>query len=246
MVGIFLLGGLFRFTNYIGAICGVIVSFTIVGCISVGSLTVPQYTPALPPGPIDGCMDFNETILGNLNASIHTHSRYISGASSATTMLDSIYQLSFHYYGILGVTSTILSGIVVSAITNKLSSRVREANSDIPDKYFIRWSNAFRTPPPTEDDENQQMKDWDETKGRSKENNEKADVTSNLLVSDERLRSFTAIVFRDNNHLTAYLDSQLIRAGDSVCFSIPDVWKTFQTSIKLVENCPDSPRISVI
>ncbi|ELU06320.1 hypothetical protein CAPTEDRAFT_204194 [Capitella teleta] len=70
---------------------------------------------------------------------------------------------------------------------NKLSSRVREANSDIPDKYFIRWSNAFRTPPPTEDDENQQMKDWDETKGRSKENNEKADVTSNLLVSDERM-----------------------------------------------------------
>ncbi|ELU03169.1 hypothetical protein CAPTEDRAFT_198358 [Capitella teleta] len=71
--------------------------------------------------------------------------------------------------------------------SDKMSSRVREANSDIPDKYFIRWSNAFRTPPPTEDDENQQMKDWDETKGRSKENNEKADVISNLLVSDERM-----------------------------------------------------------
>ncbi|ELU06802.1 hypothetical protein CAPTEDRAFT_171507 [Capitella teleta] len=42
------------------------------------------------------------------------------------------------------------------------------------------------------------------------------------------------------------MSSQFIRAGGSVCFSIPDVWKTFQASIKLVENCPDSPRISVI
>jgi hypothetical protein len=45
----------------------------------------------------------------------------------------------------------------------------------------------IQQPPPTEDDENQQIKDLDETKGRSKDNNEKADVTSNLLVSDERL-----------------------------------------------------------
>ena len=92
---------------------GVLSSFAVIIWLSIGSMLVPPFTSALPPGPTDGCAASNITFIQSYNIS--------DDIEQSLTPLQTFYQLSFNYYGIFGIILTLISGCAVSLITSELN-----------------------------------------------------------------------------------------------------------------------------
>ena len=111
-----------------GAIAGFVAAATGSLCLTISSMFVKPYTEPLPPGPVNGCLHVNLS-----DIEIVERSNYTSEAPTAKLVIfeivrdnvtlihsiaTSIAQINFHYYGVVGVTISLLVGIIVSAIAS--------------------------------------------------------------------------------------------------------------------------------
>lgn len=119
ILGLFLMGYLFKLINSIGAFIGTLCGFFLVLWISVGSYIVKPIYPKLRIN-ITGC-----------NISPSFHANYTTARSQEPQSYEvenlsgfnKIYGISFSWIPILGLLVTVLIGVIISAITNRFKNK---------------------------------------------------------------------------------------------------------------------------
>ncbi|XP_055872563.1 sodium-coupled monocarboxylate transporter 1-like [Biomphalaria glabrata] len=139
LTGMFFLGALFPWTNSYGAISGALVGFALTSWMSIGSFVNGVRLP-FKPFPNGTCPSvnvdtFQTTIMSHLThvtTTAATVSKALqSNALNTRSALDDFYSVSYAWFPTVGMSLTIVVGLVVSFITgpNKLN--------DVPTKYVI-------------------------------------------------------------------------------------------------------------
>ncbi|XP_048776215.2 sodium-coupled monocarboxylate transporter 1-like [Ostrea edulis] len=152
LLGLFISGIFFPFINAPGALCGLILSAVLTFWVGVGGtvlLPVPPVTGVstakcdMYPKNCNGTV-FNST---NLNftstpmvTTMNTAAMETTIGTEATQSLDDylwIYRLSYLYYALFAVIISLLTGIIVTAISNRFTDM--NTPDDIEAKYVHRW-----------------------------------------------------------------------------------------------------------
>uniref|UniRef100_A0A672ZG89 Solute carrier family 5 member 8, like n=1 Tax=Sphaeramia orbicularis TaxID=375764 RepID=A0A672ZG89_9TELE len=138
LLGLYLLGMLFRTTNSTGGLIGMIIGLVLTLWVGIGAQIYPPTAEKTNPLPlsIENC---NRTISQNYT----TVAPWTSPVTLATdptvrpALADSWYSLSYLYFCLLGTVSTIISGLVISMITG--GCKQEKLNSDL----FVRKSDLI-------------------------------------------------------------------------------------------------------
>ncbi|XP_047439863.1 sodium-coupled monocarboxylate transporter 1 [Mugil cephalus] len=133
LLGLYLLGMLFRTSNSTGGLVGLAVGLVLTLWVGIGSQIYPPTSESTDPleVSIEGC---NRT----------TGLNYTTAAPWTTpqpdnrpSLADSWYSLSYVYFSVLGTLATIVSGLLVSMITG--GCKQEKLNSDL----FVRKSDLI-------------------------------------------------------------------------------------------------------
>ncbi|KAI0223019.1 Sodium-dependent multivitamin transporter [Lamellibrachia satsuma] len=157
LLGLFLLGGLFRKAVAKGAIVGGVLGFAMTLYIGLGSLTVKGCHPTLPAISVANCdPPVNSTTQNHVTLSGMSH----------------FFALSYLWYTPLGAGTTIITGLISSYI---LCYFHPGDEIDVPDKYFIHFDKLLSF--------NFAKKDIDTTKElrQPKEDNDNDNSMSNSM-----------------------------------------------------------------
>ncbi|XP_068163616.1 sodium-coupled monocarboxylate transporter 1-like [Antennarius striatus] len=129
LLGTFILGILFPFTNSKGALSGLLLGLAASSCVSIGGLIYPPSPAMARPLPLstEGC-DFNATDSFNWTSTAfpkESISIITSLNGDGNHQLADIWQSpSYLYFGPIGTVTTIIVGLVVSLFTGGQRSRV--------------------------------------------------------------------------------------------------------------------------
>uniref|UniRef100_A0A8C8DZ64 Solute carrier family 5 member 8, like n=1 Tax=Oryzias sinensis TaxID=183150 RepID=A0A8C8DZ64_9TELE len=120
LLGLYLLGMLFRTSNSIGGLVGMVIGLVLTLWVGIGGQVYPPTADMTNPLPLTtaGC---NNTMTQNYT----TTSPWSTSASLTTPsnfrpdLADSWYSLSYVYLSLLGMLVTMVCGLLISAITGK-------------------------------------------------------------------------------------------------------------------------------
>jgi SSS family transporter len=104
LAGIFIMGFFVPFGNSAGAICGMLGGLTFSLWVSIGNIIYAPPTPTLPVGVCVG----NRTII----LPVHNPNNTVE-----TFPLMDLYTVSYAWYGLIGIGSSFIIGVVVSLLT---------------------------------------------------------------------------------------------------------------------------------
>lgn len=125
LIGMFFMSTMIPFINLYGLFAGATSGFLIVAWIGIGSFIVKPLYPKLPVSVAE-CV--NQTTLLDLNISNNP----LSQAAMNLTGFNKIYSLSYMWLSTVGVSTTIIIGIIVSLSTRKFAKRTK-----VDDKFII-------------------------------------------------------------------------------------------------------------
>uniref|UniRef100_A0A3Q2QV79 Solute carrier family 5 member 8, like n=1 Tax=Fundulus heteroclitus TaxID=8078 RepID=A0A3Q2QV79_FUNHE len=138
LLGLYLLGMLFRTTNSKGGLTGLIIGLVLTLWVGIGAQLYPPTADKTNPLPLStaGCnktMDLNST-----TATPWTSPATMTPqADLRPPLADSWYSLSYVYFSTFGMLTTIVSGLLVSIITG--GCKQKKMNSDL----FVRKSDLI-------------------------------------------------------------------------------------------------------
>uniref|UniRef100_A0A672ZHD7 Solute carrier family 5 member 8, like n=1 Tax=Sphaeramia orbicularis TaxID=375764 RepID=A0A672ZHD7_9TELE len=106
LLGLYLLGMLFRTTNSTGGLIGMIIGLVLTLWVGIGAQIYPPTAEKTNPLPlsIENCNRTINVLVGRVRPAL----------------ADSWYSLSYLYFCLLGTVSTIISGLVISMITGEI------------------------------------------------------------------------------------------------------------------------------
>ncbi|XP_022597727.1 sodium-coupled monocarboxylate transporter 1-like [Seriola dumerili] len=138
LLGLYLLGMLFRTTNSIGGLLGMIIGLVLTLWVGIGGQIYPPTDEMTNPLLLStiGC---NTTMSQNYTTTAPWTSpvTLTSQPDVRPPLADSWYSLSYLYFSLLGTVTTIVSGLLVSIITG--GCKQKKLNSDL----FVRKSDLF-------------------------------------------------------------------------------------------------------
>ncbi|CAI5686890.1 sodium-coupled monocarboxylate transporter 1 [Oreochromis niloticus] len=147
LLGLYLLGMLFRTSNSIGGLMGMIIGLVLTLWVGIGGQLYPPTAEKTNPLPLNtaGC---NNTI----NQNYTTITPWTSPVTLTPEpdyrppLADTWYSLSYVYFALLGVLTTIVSGLLVSVITG--GCKQEEMNSELfvrkNDLICFSWCNKSK------------------------------------------------------------------------------------------------------
>uniref|UniRef100_A0A8C7ZD74 Solute carrier family 5 member 8, like n=1 Tax=Oryzias sinensis TaxID=183150 RepID=A0A8C7ZD74_9TELE len=138
LLGLYLLGMLFRTSNSIGGLVGMVIGLVLTLWVGIGGQVYPPTADMTNPLPLTtaGC---NNTMTQNYT----TTSPWSTSASLTTPsnfrpdLADSWYSLSYVYLSLLGMLVTMVCGLLISAITG--GCKQKKMNPDL----FVRRSDLM-------------------------------------------------------------------------------------------------------
>lgn len=142
LTGLFFLGALFPFANWIGALVGSVLAFAINMWLSIGGTLYGKKSPKLEPNPISGCSAKNDT----LNSTYLFTTEFSTTLPTSTLSMTSnnndgsafpLYDLSYMWYGLTGFLLTIVFGVIISCATGRDKGNKTEA------KYLFTFCRRF-------------------------------------------------------------------------------------------------------
>ncbi|XP_032369486.1 sodium-coupled monocarboxylate transporter 1 [Etheostoma spectabile] len=136
LLGLYLLGMLFRTTNSIGGLSGMIIGLVLTLWVGIGGQVYPATAEKTNPLPVStaGC---NNTMGQNYTTSAPWTSPLTSQPDVRPPLADSWYSLSYVYLSLLGTLTTMVSGLLVSIITG--GCKQEKMNPDL----FVKRSDLF-------------------------------------------------------------------------------------------------------
>ncbi|XP_054640972.1 sodium-coupled monocarboxylate transporter 1 [Dunckerocampus dactyliophorus] len=145
LLGLYLLGMLFRTANPIGGLTGVILSLVLTLWVGIGGQIYPPTTAKTNPLPVStaGC---NNTHQYNTTTVAPWTSPVTLQPEVRPPLADTLYSLSYLYISLLGVLTTVVGGLLVSTATGgckqkKLNSNLFVRKSDL---MCFRWNSKSK------------------------------------------------------------------------------------------------------
>ncbi|XP_061582811.1 sodium-coupled monocarboxylate transporter 1 [Cololabis saira] len=132
LLGLYLLGMFFRTTNSIGGLVGMMIGLALTLWVGIGSQLYPATDDMTNPLPLStaGC---NNTGTDSTTATPWTSSGPLTTQlDHRPPLADTWYSLSYLYFSLFGMLTTMVSGLVVSIITG--GCKQKKMNSDL----FVR------------------------------------------------------------------------------------------------------------
>ncbi|XP_076464575.1 sodium-coupled monocarboxylate transporter 1-like isoform X2 [Babylonia areolata] len=173
IVGMFMLGGGFPHANKWGAIAGGLTGLFVNLWVAIGATLYGRPADSLPPGPVYNCVtDSNATdlwnsttvssLLGGATVALNSGTGVsafgpVSTTTAASSLLNgttviplsekpfSMYDLSYLWFGLIGLLTTCIVGIITSFITGKTDPNTVDPRLIFP---FVR--KIYRLPEPVE------------------------------------------------------------------------------------------------
>lgn len=134
LLGLYLLGMLFRTTNSIGGLMGMIIGLVLTLWVGIGAQLYPPTDEKTIPLPLStiGCDRANYTTLAPWTSPVTLTSQ----PDIRPPLADSWYSLSYVYFSLLGMVTTMVSGLLISMMTGgckqaKLRSDVFVRKTDL-------------------------------------------------------------------------------------------------------------------
>ncbi|XP_029005600.1 sodium-coupled monocarboxylate transporter 1 [Betta splendens] len=131
LLGLYLLGMLFRTTNSVGGLVGMIIGLVLTLWVGIGGQIYPPTAEKTNPLPLstEGCIT-NQTFTTTIPVTSQPD------VSVRPPLADTWYSLSYVYFSLLGTLTTIVSGLLVSIITGgckqeKLNSNLFVRKNDL-------------------------------------------------------------------------------------------------------------------
>uniref|UniRef100_A0A3P9KZI2 Solute carrier family 5 member 8, like n=1 Tax=Oryzias latipes TaxID=8090 RepID=A0A3P9KZI2_ORYLA len=138
LLGLYLLGMLFRTSNSIGGLVGLVIGLVLTLWVGIGGQVYPPTADMTNPLPLTtaGCnntmgQNYTTTSPWSTSASLTTPSNF------RPDIADSWYSLSYVYLSLLGMLVTMVCGLLISAITG--GCKQKKMNSDL----FVRRSDLM-------------------------------------------------------------------------------------------------------
>ncbi|KAK2861807.1 hypothetical protein Q5P01_001340 [Channa striata] len=131
LLGLYLLGMLFRTSNSIGGLVGMIIGLVLTLWVGIGGQIyppTPEKTNPLNVTTVDCTRDQNYTTIGPWTSP----TTFTLQPEVRPPLADSWYSLSYLYFSLLGALTTVVCGLLVSAITG--GCKQEKLNSDL----FVR------------------------------------------------------------------------------------------------------------
>uniref|UniRef100_H3DLQ1 Solute carrier family 5 member 8, like n=1 Tax=Tetraodon nigroviridis TaxID=99883 RepID=H3DLQ1_TETNG len=143
LLGLYLLGMLFRTTNSIGGLVGMILGLVVTLWVGIGGQIYPPTSEMTNPLPLTtvGCT------MPNYTTAAPTTSPVTLDKPPRPPLADSWYSLSYLYLSVLGTLITIVSGLLVSIITGGCKQEKRSPDLFVrkSDLICFRWSRKSET-----------------------------------------------------------------------------------------------------
>ncbi|KAK5933631.1 hypothetical protein CgunFtcFv8_014095 [Champsocephalus gunnari] len=136
LLGIYLLGMLFRTSNSIGGLVGMIIGLVLTLWVGIGSQIYPPTAEKTNPLPFS-TVDCNSTMSHNITTPAPWTSPVTSEPHVRPPLADSWYSLSYLYFCLLGTLTTVVVGLLVSMVTG--GCKQDEKNPDL----FVKASDLF-------------------------------------------------------------------------------------------------------
>ncbi|XP_037535385.1 sodium-coupled monocarboxylate transporter 1 [Nematolebias whitei] len=132
LLGLYLLGMLFRTSNSIGGLSGMIIGLVLTLWVGIGGQIYPPTDDKTNPLPLStaGC---NKTLEQSTTATPWTTAQ----PAFRPPIADSWYSLSYVYFSLLGMLTTMISGLLLSMITG--GCKQEKLNSDL----FVKKSDLL-------------------------------------------------------------------------------------------------------
>ncbi|TNN76456.1 Sodium-coupled monocarboxylate transporter 1 [Liparis tanakae] len=136
LLGLYLLGMLFRTSNSIGGLVGLILGLVLTLWVGVGGLTFPPTAEKTNPLQVStaGC---NSTLGQNFTTAAPWTSAATPQTDVRPPLADSWYSLSYLYFAVVGTLTTMASGLLVSMITG--GCKQQHSNPDL----FVKMSDLI-------------------------------------------------------------------------------------------------------
>ncbi|XP_061792867.1 sodium-coupled monocarboxylate transporter 1 isoform X2 [Nerophis lumbriciformis] len=134
LLGLYLLGMLFRTSNSMGGLAGMVLGLVLTLWVGIGGQIYPATTAKTNPLPVStvGC---NSTHQYNTTTTAPWTSPLTMSPDVRPPLADSWYSLSYLYISLLGTLTTVVSGLLVSMITG--GCKQKKLNPDL----FVRKSD---------------------------------------------------------------------------------------------------------
>ncbi|XP_061730272.1 sodium-coupled monocarboxylate transporter 1-like [Nerophis ophidion] len=136
LLGLYLLGMLFRTSNSMGGLAGMVLGLVLTLWVGIGGQIYPATSAKTNPLPVStvGC---NSTHLYNTTTTAPWTSPLTMSPDVRPPLADSWYSLSYLYISLLGTLTTVVSGLLVSMITG--GCKQEKLNPDL----FVRKSDLL-------------------------------------------------------------------------------------------------------
>ncbi|KAM9301938.1 sodium-coupled monocarboxylate transporter 2-like [Gastrophryne carolinensis] len=115
MLGLFTLGILFPWTNWKGALGGMLTGFTMSFWVAIGAFIYPP----LPSKTLPLLLRTDECVLANVTAdpTVSTTVMTTTLAPDRSVLADNWYSVSYLYYSAIGCISCVIAGLLISLVT---------------------------------------------------------------------------------------------------------------------------------
>jgi hypothetical protein len=143
MVGLFILGAFFPWTNWIGAMAGGIIGFAFPMWISIGSYATEPDVMKHMYNSIECCNMTSPTVMTSPSPDFTYMDYSVACASTAAPEtgggggIIELYTLSYLWYTAVGIMTTVFVGLVVSFLTGYVHAR------DVDPKFMISYVDNF-------------------------------------------------------------------------------------------------------
>ncbi|XP_059509210.1 sodium-coupled monocarboxylate transporter 1-like isoform X1 [Stegostoma tigrinum] len=119
MLGLFLLGMIFRWANSIGAIAGLGVGFLLTMWIGIGGHVYHPLPTKTRPLPLStaGCLDLTANIPQSARIGPYLTTHHAPDLTSRPAIADTLYSISYLYLSPLGTVTVMIVGLIVSLLT---------------------------------------------------------------------------------------------------------------------------------
>ncbi|XP_060701181.1 sodium-coupled monocarboxylate transporter 1-like [Hemiscyllium ocellatum] len=119
LLGIFLLGMLFRYANSVGALSGFVVSVILTMWIGIGErIYLPQPTQTRPlPLSTAGCLDLGTNTLSSVKLGHYGGTQHAEEMISRPAIAGTLYSISYLYLSPIGTLCVVVVGLIVSLLT---------------------------------------------------------------------------------------------------------------------------------
>ncbi|XP_062616703.1 sodium-dependent multivitamin transporter-like [Saccostrea cucullata] len=149
ILGMFVMGAVFKSANSKGAIVGCLSGFVFLLWIALGKVVEKHVTPRLPGGPVTNCTTYS---INNINNTLASMSETTYSVNYTTPQISAemhhpsegdhevlgIYKISYMWYTTIGMVVCIAVGMAVSLITGGLKSA-----DDVEFKYLFPLRRIF-------------------------------------------------------------------------------------------------------